>query len=282
MINDLVLSSTEGDDQDVTYETYCSVIASLNPEYQVAFDFKVPTVLHKLWADLKELGQILKDTTDISWQALVVAFKEKSVFTLLKGVGFAVSKLLKAVVKASQLPSNALFHALADMKEMFGSSKLFRAMNVKMRLEKLDALTKKHPVLTKLTGVAVSGFLIWMFIHATFTGHPDRDLELVDTVVACLKGSYDLADLFTSDSGVYALTTLVFGLAGLGIPSLISESISTVAQGLDFLGEEEAGIASGLLLALFYSAAKRLKLKIDFHKAPRVLATASAALKGRT
>lgn len=270
---------------NISYATYCQVIASLDPNRVVAFDFKIPTFLKGLWSDLKSIGELLKESAGIGWDAIVAAFKEKSIFALLKGVGFSLGKLLKAVHQASSILSNAIFNALKDLKEVFGSLEAIKKLKVKERLAKLDALTKKHPVLAKLTGVAVAGFLVWMFIHAAFTGHAVRDLELVHAIIDCLKGSYDLVDLFTSDNGLYALSVLLLGLSGVGIPALTGSAVSSISQGLAFLGSN-ADAVSGLLLALFYAAAKTLKLKINFSKAPkalsakRIIADASTGVGG--
>jgi hypothetical protein len=261
---------------EVTYEQYATVVSSLarNPYQIEAFDFKVPGALKKLWSELKEVGTLLKESANIGWDAIVSAFKEKSVFTLLKGVGFSIAKLLKAVKKATAIPANTLFAALDDMIEVFGSSKLLQHLDVHERVAKLDELIHRHPVLTKLTGVAVAGFVIWQFLHMSNTGNTEYDLELVDTVISCIHGDWSLADMFASKQGLKDISVLLFGIASGGL-GLTSYGASRVESLLHFLGSH-SGDAASIMIALFYAAAKKLKLKINYDHMPQPL---HAALK---
>jgi len=266
--NRLELSST----QNITYEEYARVVASINPAYVVAFDFKVPSALKGLWNDLKDIGNLLKESGEVGWEHIVQAFKEKSVFTLLKGVGFSLAKLLKAVKAAAGLPGNALFRALQDLTELIGSSKAFKALKVSERLELLDKVLKKHPVLTKLTGLALAGLLIWMWLHASFTGHVDRDLDLVDAVVDCIRGNFDLKELFTSPDGINSLACLLFGIA-TGGAGLTSYGFGKVESALSWLGDN-SGTVFNLALALFYAGAKKARLHFELKQLPKELHSA--------
>lgn len=257
--------------EDVSYEQYAQIVGSIarsTNELQ-AFSFGLPAGLKKLWSDLKELAQHLHDAFDISVETIVKAFQERSVFTLLKGVGFAVHKLVKAVTVAAAIPSRALFAALDDMIDTFGSSRLFQSMDVKARLQKLDQLTKSHPVLTKMTGLAVAGFLIWAFLHASTTGDVHADLGLVPAVLDCLHGNYDLAQMFGSKQGVKDLSILLFGLASGGA-GITSYGVDKIENMLHFLGSH-AGTVASLLTALFYSGARRLGMHLDYSRMPQPL-----------
>jgi len=256
------------EEADVSYEDYVKVVASLaRPDNQlVAFDFKVPGALKKLWSELKEIGQELTESAGIGWDAIVKAFQEKSVFTLLKGLGFSVKKLLKAVSKASAIPAHALFIALDELIEAFGDSETLKRLNVHERVERLDEVIKRHPVLSKLTGVAVAGFLIWQYLHTSNTGDVHYDLSLVDTILNCIKGDYSLADMFASKQGLKDISVLLFGLASGGM-GLTSYGASHVEHALTFLGKH-AGTAASILLALFYAGAKKLGMHIDYSHEP--------------
>ncbi len=254
---------------DIDYVTYVQVVSSLNPSYVVAFGFKVPSALKGLWDDLKEIGGLLKESADVGWEHIVEVFKEKSVFTLLKGVGFSVMKLLKAVKAAASLMSNALYRSLQDAAELLGSSKLFQSMKVAERLDALDTLLKKHPVLAHLSGTVLAGLLIWMWLNSSFLGHVDRDLDLVDIVVACIKGDFDLKELFASPDGVHALACLLFGIA-TGGAGITYYGYNKIEKMLSWLGSN-SGTVYNLLLAMFYAAAKKLKLHIEFAKLPKEL-----------
>jgi len=256
---------------DVTYEQYATVVEALarDPHELQAFEFKVPGALKKLWSELKEVGALLAESAHIGWDSIVQAFKEKSVFRLLKGVGFSIAKLLKAVKKAMALPATALFSAFDDLIETFGSSKLMQHLDVHERVKKLDEVIHRHPVLTKVTGLAVAGFLVWGFLHASSTGDADYDLGIVDAVINCVKGDYSLADMFASKQGLKDISVLLFGLAsgGLGITAYGASHVEGL---LHFLGSH-SGDAASLMVALFYAAAKKLHLKINYEHMPQPL-----------
>jgi len=255
--------------EDVTYEQYAAVVASLahDPHKLQAFDFQVPGALKKLWSELKEVGQLLKDSAGIGWDAIVQAFKEKSVFTLLKGVGFSLSKLMTAVRKAMALPAAAVFQAFDDLVDTFGSAQMLQKLDVHERIKKLDEVIHRHPVLTKVTGIAVAGFLVWAFLHGSTVGDMDYDLGVVEAVISCIKGDFDLADMFASKKGLRDISVLLFGLATGGI-GITAYGASHVEPMLKFLGSH-AGQASSMMIALFYAAAKKLGLHIDYSGMPR-------------
>jgi len=245
----------------VDYETYAKVVASLDPQRVVAFDFPLPSFLKKLKSDLQEVGQLLKDTAKVGWSEVVKAFQDKSVFHLLKAVGFSVVKLAKAVQAAAALPINTIFNALEDLASTFGSAEALKKMQVKERIAKLDAGIHRHPILAKLTGVAVAGLLVFMFFRASASGDVKRDFDIADAIVDSLKGHFDLAELLASKDGVRDIALLLFGVAsgGLGITAY---GIPKAAAFFKFLGSH-GETAINILVALFYSAAKRVGLKVS-------------------
>lgn len=258
----------------ISYEQYARVVAMLDhdPRQVHAFDLKVPGALKKLWSELKAVASLLKESADIAVEAVIKAFQEKSVFRLLKGVGFSLSKLLKAVKVAAAIPAQTLFAAIDDLIDAFGSSASLQKLNVHERVAKLDAIIHRHPVLTKLTGVAVAGFLVWAYLHASSTGHADYDLGIVEAVINCVHGDYSLADMFASKQGIKDISVLLFGLAtgGAGITSYGAGRIESL---LHFLGKHSGEVAS-LLIALFYTGARKLGLHIDYSHEPQELKSA--------
>lgn len=252
----------------VTYEQYAKIVSSLtNDPCQIkAFEFKIPNALKKLWSELKEVGNLLNEAAGISWEMLVKAFQEKSVFTLLKGVGFSVKKLLAVLNKAAAIPATTLFQAIDDLADTFGSSKAIQALNIHEKVKKVDELVHEHPVLNKLTGTACAGFLIWSYLHSSSVGDMDYDLDLVGSIVSCTHGNYSLADMFASKQGLKDLSVLLFGLStgGLGITMY---GAGQVARGLKFLGAH-SGDGASILIALFYAAAKKIGLHLDYSDEP--------------
>lgn len=260
--------------EEVTYEQYAAVVeaAMRDPRQVVAFDFQIPGALKKLWSELKEVGKLLAESADIGFDAIVQAFKEKSVFRLLKGVGFSLSKLMTAVRRAMALPAAAIFQAFDDLVDTFGSSALLQKLDVHDRVKKLDEVIHRHPILAKVTGLAVAGFLVWAFLHGSTVGDVDYDLGIVDAVISCVKGDFDLADMFASKKGLRDISVLLFGLASGGI-GITAYGASHVEPMLKFLGTH-AGHASSLMIALFYAAAKKIGLHINYSEMPKPMTAA--------
>jgi hypothetical protein len=259
----LLLQAASG----ITYEQYAQVItAAFNPSITA---FSVPSILKGLWGDLKAIGTHLKESGDVAWEHIVAAFKEKSIFTLLKGVGFSLKKLLQAIHAAMKIPSNAFHAFIQEVVKDFGSLEAVKKLDIKTRLAKLEALLKKHPAIARVSGIALAGFLIWMFIHASFLGHPANDLGLVDAVLDCIHGNFDLVEMFTSPAGLHAIGCLAFGLA-TGGASLFDYGFSNAEHLLSWMGDSAGGVY-GLLLALFYKGAKKVHEHFEFKHLPKEL-----------
>lgn len=247
----------------VTYELYSKVIASLDTNTVVAFGIPLPSVLKGLKKDLELVVEHLKGI-GVGITDVIAAFKQKSIFKLLKGVGFTLGKLLHSVKAVAGLPGQALFHAMGDLAEAFKDSHFIKALRPAERLAKLEEVIKRHPVLAKVTGATIAGLLILMFIKSSFTGNVDRDLDLVDAVLAAIHGNFSLVDMFTSQDGLYGLAVLLFGVA-TGGASLVDYGASALFELAKFIDSN----AYSLLLALFYTAAK--KLKKHYEGVPHVL-----------
>ena len=249
-------------DSDVSYEIYSQVISSLNPAYVAAFEFKVPSVLKVLWSDLKELASHLKSEFGIGLEEVVKGFQQKSIFALLKGVAFSLKKLVSAIHEGISILSKELYKALAALHD----SGAFK--HVEKSAKAVDAILEQHPVLKKLAGPAVAGILLVIYLKSSFLGDMNKDLALVDALVACLKGNFTIYELFASKDGIYALATLAIGL--MTGASAISYGYSTVEKTLKFLGSDGHNVYN-LALAIFYAAAKKAKLEFNHKEGTRIL-----------
>ena len=240
----------------ISYEQYAQVIASLDTSKLQAFSFTLPSILRTLKGEISKVVEHLKGV-GVGVADIVKAFQEKSVFKLLKGVGFTLGKLLKAVKTAMAIPSRSLFAALSDLAAEFKNTKFMKALKPAERIAKLEGLIKKHPILTKVTGVAVAGLLIVMYVKSSCTGDIDWDLSLVDDVLAALHGNFSLVDMFTSNEGLYAIAAVIFGVAtGMSVLDYGASTVTAIAK---FIDED----TYGLLLALFYAGARKLKKHYD-------------------
>ena len=246
---------------ELEYASYCRMVASLDESRVEAISFAVPPQMKKLWEEIKQLAAYLKEAKDVAVDAVIKAFKQRSVFTLLKGLGFSLVKLAKAVNAALKLPSSALFAALDALVEAFGNSRLFKRMDPKTRLEKLEAVIRQHPILTKVTGLAIAGLILVIYIKAPFIGDTEFDFDLVDSMLKAIKGNFNLVDFFTSRDAIHTIAVLLFGSL-TGGASLLDYGAGAIAKMLKFLGSHSEDV-SAILLALFYTGAKRARAHIQ-------------------
>ena len=85
---------------------------------------------------------------------------------------------------------------------------------------KIDEVLEKYPKLTKITGFAVAGLLLFIWLNMTFIGNLDYDFNFSD-IAGALKGSFSVADLFMSPHGLMLVALFGTGAGfGLSVPWL--------------------------------------------------------------
>lgn len=251
---------------EVTYADYRTMLASLDPAVVTAFEFTLPGPLRKLKDEISQLCTYLKESRDLAIGSVLKAFKERSVFALLRGLGFSLMKLTKALLMAMRLPSAALFAALDALTDAIGDTKLFKALAVTERLARLEAVIRKHPILSRVTGLVIAALIFIIYIEAPFIGDTAFDFDLVDSMLAALKGNYSLTTMFTSPDAMHTLLVLLVGAATGGV-SLLDYGAGYMARSLKFLGAHSEDV-SAVLLAIFYAGAKRVRMRV---RPPRAL-----------
>lgn len=158
---------------------------------------------------MKNQMRTLAEHLKMSLGEIAEAFKSKQVFAFLKAIAFNVAKLLKPLKAFAELYHDGLLKVFAEIHK----TKAFQALN--SGAMKLDEFLDKYPLLKRLAGPAVAGLLIWMFLAANFTGSPSADMDLTAAIKAAISGSFSVAELFTSPSGIMALTLLLTSLSGV-------------------------------------------------------------------
>jgi hypothetical protein len=221
---------------DITYELYCSTIDTLDPSVQTAFS--IPGPLGALMDHLKELTHELVDGLKIGIKDVIVALKQKDIFALLKGIGFNLKVLVNAFVKLAHAGPKLLIETLKSLEEEGWLDK------IKSGAAKVDDVLHAHPILTKVGGVVIAALLLYLWINASFTGHPNTDLNMTSIVMA-LKGHFDVADLFADPEGLTGVILSISGMAGL----------NTGISWLGHLVQDSADVvtALNLCLALVYT-----------------------------
>lgn len=93
--------------------------------------------------------------------------------------------------------------------ELIGNSKIFKKFD-ELVLKNLDAFLEKHPWIKQVSGVALGAFLIYVFVTASFTGHPEEDFD-VSIIFDAFRGAFSLSDLFGTPAGIKMLMLFATG-----------------------------------------------------------------------
>lgn len=205
---------------DISYEQYHVVLSRYVAHQEVAIDFRVPPVLLKMATDMADYVKRLSADFGTSAKDIVQALLNRDVYALLKAIKFNLKTLFSAVTSALGLVHLGL---LTVMKHLL-ASKLFQEL--KKGAVKIDQVLDEYPLLKKLTGLALAGFLFWCWCSMSFTGNIAYDFDVSD-IGAALVGSYGLSDLL-SPEGLEMLTLVVAGSFGLGFPWLTNTMYNLV------------------------------------------------------
>jgi len=222
---DSYLNSIQGfkeyDNVSITYEKYCETIDLLllnNSLSEGLFDsirqLNISRELVKVFRDLKSgLISISKDFK-LNLKDIVIAFKQREVFNVLKGFGFNIKLMVRCLSEFSNAVHGGLFTLF---KELF-RLKIFKKL--RSGAIKIDEVLKRYPKLTKISGFVIAGLLLFIWLNMTFIGNLDYDFNFSD-IASALHGSFSIADLFMSPEGLMLFTLFGTGsMLGLSVPWL--------------------------------------------------------------
>jgi len=210
----------------MTYDIYCEALDlvfanQLSENFFVALKIRQnrlsgewKMVFNNLKLGMAKIAQDYK----LGSQELISAFKNKSIYGILKAFKFNISLMFKAVSEASKAVKGTLS---AVFKELYKTKAI---QKLRSGAIKIDSLLNRYPKLKKIGGLAVAGILVYMWLNMTFIGDLDYDFNF-SHVVDALGGRYSIADLFTSSDGLMLIALFGSGTAfGLSMPWLGAKS----------------------------------------------------------
>lgn len=243
----------------VSYDIYCDALDKvlINKLDEGVFDsiknLKITGSLIKVFKELKSSIVDLSKQFDIGLKDIVVAFKQRDVFGLLKAVGFKFKLLFKSLGALSKAVRGGLFSIFTALAET-GVMKKIRSGAMK-----IDDVLNQYPKLKKIGGIVIAGLLLYIWLNMTFIGDMDYDFNFSD-ISAALSGSFSLADLFTSPSGLMLITLFGTGSAlGLSVPWL-GKSLYNFTMAVVYTGFIK-GKGKGITLSNIKKKIKTFKLK---------------------
>jgi len=165
--------------------------------------------------ELREKIKFIKEfaiETGFKIKDLLVLFMEKSVFKLFQMIGWSFKSLFEMIKKGFTVYKDMQL-AIADF---IGKTKVIEWTIDK--LIELDKFLKSHPKTKRIAGIAVAGLLVYLWLHATFTGDALDDFDITGVFMA-LQGNYSLSEFFGTPVGIRMLLLFVSGtLVGLTFP----------------------------------------------------------------
>ena len=231
--------------QCITFEMYCEGLDRLDNitdqwirDYinENIFTDKIKSMksaltggLSKLFNEIKMFIEKVGDELKLGVTEIVKAFKERSVFNMLKSFGFMFKKMLKCISMFTNLIRKGIFKIFDEMSK----TKTFQ--KIRSGAIKIDEVLDKYPLLKKLTGLAVAGLLLWMWLNMTFIGDLDYDFNFSD-IVAAISGSFSIEQIFFSSSGLMLIALFSLGnFAGISFPWL-GKSVFNLMLGITYTG----------------------------------------------
>lgn len=197
----------------LTYNDWCRICASsetadlsdlVDKFKQVHLAQPLVELVTTFRSQIEELSKKL----GVEWSLIAKAFASKPVYALLKAVGFSLKVLVHGITAFTDLYKNGI------MRVFIALSRSGIIAKVRKGIIKVDAVLDQYPMLRKIGGPVVVGFLLWAWLHASFTGHPDLDMNLSQLLKEVLVGNWTFEDILLSPAGLLAMTTLFAGLAG--------------------------------------------------------------------
>jgi len=224
----------------LTYEVWCGLLDGVESDTvsegvkerlasvgSVALD-----AVLRLFRPIKdEILSIAKDFK-VSVSDIVKAFKQRDIYKLLHALRFSVGTIMRAISEFNDL----WIHGLRSLLTEISKNKYFQ--KIRSGLMTVDELLDMHPMLKKITGPAVAGLLLYVWLNSSFTGKMEIDMDL-SSILAALRGNYSLSDLIASPDGLLMITLLATG-------SFLSAAWLSTST-------------SNLMLALIYTGYRRVE-----------------------
>lgn len=198
----------------ITFEVYCAALDSDIYLQERFSDLRIVRALKKVFNDLKRELKNIARQFKLSYQDLIKAFKNRDVFGVLKAFGFKIKLAFKAINELTKFVRGGLFEVFREIAR----TRTFQ--KIRSGAVKVDEVLNAYPVLKKMTGIAIAGLLLWIWLNMTFIGDLDYDFNFGDMADA-LAGKFSIAELFTSAQGLMLMTLFGTGFAfGLSVPWL--------------------------------------------------------------
>lgn len=195
---------------DLTYEQYCQVLSYVEGK-EVAWSFSLPGPLLKWVEEFKEWFDKLAEEVDATVAELVTLFRNRDLYSLLKAFRFSLQKIYKAVTAFTKLVPGGIIRLMRQL-EQTGVVKQLKEGAIT-----IDQVLERHPLLKRLSGPALAGLLIYIWLNMSFVGDLEYDMD-ISTIIDAFTGHFSVHDLFLTDQGMAMLALFGIGaFTGIGV-----------------------------------------------------------------
>jgi len=196
----------------ITYEMWCGLLDSVETntlsegirDTLAAAGDKIKQAVLRIFGPIKDEILKLAEEMKIGLRDIVNALKERSVFGVLKAVGFKIKLLVKAILAFTRIWREGL----AGIFREISKNKLVQKLQ--SGAMKVDEFLDKYPILKKIGGIAVAGLLLYIWLNMSFIGDLEYDMNVGD-MTAALAGNFSIAQLFLSPAGLMMITLFATG-----------------------------------------------------------------------
>jgi hypothetical protein len=217
--------------ESISYEIYCEALDRVMLDE--GFFSDLVSGIPSFFNNIKDLLTRIEKEFQIGIGTLVQAFKQRNVYAILKAFKFNFQLMWKAIKALHQYEEDGLLKVFKELHK----GRIFQKL--KSGAVIIDDVLNRYPILKDVSGIAIAGLLLYIWLTGSLIGNADYDLD-ISPILAALHGDYSIADLFASPAGLENLALFAFGfMTGLSVPWLGSSLYN-------------------ILLALSYTAVKHL------------------------
>ena len=178
-------------EQTLTYEMWCGLLDSMETgtlseglkDILAKAGTAAKDAVMRIFGPIKDEILKLADTLKVGLLDIINALKERSVFGVLRAIGFKIKLLVKAISELSRIFREGLLRVFAEI------SRNKYVQKIRSGVMKIDELLDKYPLLKKLAGIAVAGLLLYIWLNMTFIGDLEYDMNIT-AMVAAIGGAY--------------------------------------------------------------------------------------------
>lgn len=218
---------------NVTYANYCLTLDLIAAN--LAEGKETAGIFGDIGTAIIPLIKNLVEEFKIGFKDVISALKNRDIFQLFKAVRWNLGTLVKAVMSAGKLINVSLKAVFKQIEQHEWIQK------IKTGAAKVDDLLNAFPILKKLAGPLLAGFLLFMWIKMSFIGDFEYDFDLSD-IVNAFTGKFSIHDLFATASGLQNVALFVLGIStGLGFTWLIAHTGFNLLVGIFYTQFKHTG-----------------------------------------